>query len=160
MPGRPIFVKLSPNALRELNQFMYDCSIEGKLQARSRASAVFLANAGMTVAEIAHEIKATPQSVYKWLRCYREKGISGLASVFHYIKLTPEQMTEVLETSHWITKGDKRKIREYESRWAFRKIADWINERWGVKLSHEGVRKMIYKYLKISRIKKQRPNHS
>lgn len=160
MPGRPIFVKLTPSELRELNQFMYDCSIQGKFQARSRASAVFLANTGMTVTEIAHEVKAKPQSVYKWLKRYREKGITGLASAFHYIKLTQEQIAEVLETSHWITKGDKRKIREYESRWAFRKIADWINERWGVKLSHEGVRKMIYKYLKISLIKKQRPNRS
>jgi len=158
MSERPIFLKLTPSELRELNQFMYDCSLQGKFQARLRASAVFLANAGMTVTEIAHEVKAKPQSVYKWLRRYREKGIAGLLSAFHYIKLTPEQIKQVIDISHWSAIGDKRKIREYKSRWSFRKIAHWINDTWGIKISHEGVRQMIHKYFKISRLKRRGQN--
>jgi transposase len=114
---------------------------------RKRGQAVYLSHEGKRVTQIARELECSKNSVYSWLKAYQEEGITGLEEPTHSSKLTPEQLNQVMEISHRLnpiqpeTRGAK--IKRIQSRWSFRKMAQWIKDNWNIKISHERLRQMV-----------------
>ena len=146
MSRRYIFLDLNQSELATLQHFMNRMAVKGNLRARMRGSAVLLSHQKKIPGEIARTLDKTETSVYKWLRLYREKGINGIAPFIHPIKLTDEQIKELLDVSHYSAVGKSRK--EYFNRWSFRRMAKWIEEKWNIRISYERIRQIVYKKLR------------
>jgi len=147
MSRRNAFIGLSEAESSALGDFMRSCARHGKLRARKRAQAVYLSAQGRNVPRIAQELECSPDAVYDWLKRYREKGLDGLAEPTFTHKLTGQQIEQLMEISHWniivSRRSKKPEIAESHKRWTFRKIARWVKDNWGIKISHERIRQII-----------------
>ena len=148
MPRRRILLGLDPDELKALTDFMNRSAREQKWRARLRGNAVYLSYQGRIIPEIAQELKCSTQAVYTWLRRFREKGVAGLSDPSRPIKLTPEQIKQLVEVSHWSKIRDKAKRKEYRMRWSFRQMAQWIRDEWNINLSAERVRQIVRQKLR------------
>ena len=146
MSRRYIFLDLNQSELATLQHFMNRMAVKGNIRARLRGSAILLSHQKKIPGEIARILGKTEISVYKWLRLYRANGINGIAPFVHPIKLTDEQIKELLTVSHYSAVGKNRK--EYFNRWSFRKMAKWVEEKWGIKISYERVRQIVKKKMR------------
>ena len=109
-----------------------------KLHARLRANALWNSSElGWTVEQIARNLNRSTRIIYSWLRQYKKKGIAGLYDKQKHRSLTREQIKEMMRVSCWAD------VKNFKLRWSFRKIADWVKEKWGIKLSPERIRQMI-----------------
>ncbi|MBI4834219.1 MAG: helix-turn-helix domain-containing protein [Planctomycetes bacterium] len=135
------FAEIDQSAMGSLSAYMKKMALEGNIRARTRAQAVYFSYKYLTVAQIAQQMNRSPNTVYMWLRKYREKGLAGIMDKTPPTKLAPAQVDEMMKASGW----DKahKDGRTYQRAWPLRKIAQWIKDRWNIKLSHEGVRKIL-----------------
>ena len=85
MPREPSFINVSPEELERVNQFLktslYYDKENKKLKGhrrRHRAQIIYFSLLGRTVSWIAHEFHVSEQTVWKWRRIYKQKGIEGL----------------------------------------------------------------------------------
>ena len=146
MGRRYIFLDLNQSELATLQHFMSRMAVKGNIRARLRGSAILLSHQKKIPGEIARSLGKSETTVYGWLKRYREKGINGIAPFIHPIKLTDEQIKELLTVSYYSAVGKSHK--EYYNRWSFRRMAKWVEEKWGIKISYERVRQIVYKKLR------------
>lgn len=148
MSRKPFLLGLDQEELKALKDFMNRCACQGKWRVRLRGNAVYLSHQGKTIPQIVQSLKCSTKSVYTWLRRFRKKGIAGLSDLPHPVKLTPQQVNQLIGISHWSALGNKKRRKEYRMRWSFRKMAQWIKDQWGIKLSRERVRQIVWQKLR------------
>lgn len=146
MPPRRSVLVLTKSDLTKLQHFMYRMQAQGNLRARLRGNAVLLAHQHRSVPEIAQALGKDNRTIYRWLKGYRQKGIDGLTEPMRHRKLSPAQVQELMEISHFRDALSNPKI--WSSVWTYRKMADWIKENWQIVLSPERVRQIIKQFLR------------
>ena len=93
MPQRPSFMIVSPEEFELVKQFLHASiskSADGKwsgYRQRRRAQIIFFSLQGKTSRKIARELHCSEQTVWKWRRVYKQKGLEGLKGKYHSSKL-------------------------------------------------------------------------
>jgi transposase len=92
-----------------------------------------LIDEGCRDAEIAKQLRVTPESVCRWRQAYRAGGREGLATKGpggHQPYLTDEQVRELTTT---LDEGPAAHGYRDDQRWTLARISDLITERFGVR---------------------------
>lgn len=87
MPRPHTFIKLRPEELKKLEEFLNAVLEERGLRARRRGQAVWFSHQGRSVDWIADHFKAHKSSIWKWLKNYKEKGLAGLKGKYFYRRI-------------------------------------------------------------------------
>lgn len=144
--------ELSSEAIAELDH-LYRTTDDVRL--RMRAQMVLLAaEQRMLAPEIARIVRTDDETVRAWLRRYRAEGIAGLADAPRpgvKPKVTPEYRAQLLET----VRQRPRSLGQPYSLWTLQRLADYMAEQTGIRVSHITVRA----YLKANGIVLSRPQH-
>jgi len=151
---KPIRVPtLAPEQLAELEE-LYRTTREARL--RTRAQMVLLAaERRLTAAEIAEFVRASEETVRRWLKRYLAEGVKGLRDVPH--PGAPRKVT--LEYRERLVHAVRRRPRSLGlpfSLWTLRRLADHMAEQTGIRVEHETVRL----HLKAEGIVLSRPQHT
>jgi transposase len=142
MPRPPVFIKLTPARVRKLKKLLKETARKSKLRERRRANAVWISSdQRWTIKQIAEFLGCSRISVYQWFKRFRQKGVAGLARPPRKTKLTPQQIDKILEVSLW--KWAYKDKTATKMKWSFRKIAAWVKNEWGIKISHVSIRRII-----------------
>jgi transposase len=145
--------ELSPEAIAELDQ-LYRTTADVRL--RTRAQIVLLAaEQRMLVPEIARIVRSDEQTVRAWLKRYLAEGVAGLADAPRpgvTPKVTPEYRAQLLES----VRQRPRSLGQPYSLWTLQRLADYMAEQTGIRVSHITVRA----YLKAAGIVLSRPQHT
>ena len=78
MSRKPSFIRLSKEAISEIESAMRVAAKEGRLRYRRRLQIIWFSNKGCSVQEIAGRFNISQQTVWKYRRIYKEKGLDGL----------------------------------------------------------------------------------
>jgi transposase len=148
MARHNIFLDLNQSEIATLQHFMKRMSVHGNFRVHRRGSAILLSHQKKTVKEIASCIGKSENSVYLWLKRYREKGINGIAPRIYPTKLTEEQVTELLKVGHYHSPW--KNLKEYEKRWSFRRMAKWVKDNWNIEISYVRIREIVRERMKIN----------
>jgi transposase len=153
MAKRPLAVRpLSSEERAELDE-LYRRARTPRL--RTRAQMILLAlEQGMIAPEIASIVRCCEETVRNWIRRFNAEGTEGLRDRPRPrapVKVTPEYHERLL---HVVRRRPRALGRPY-SLWTLQRLADFMAEETGIRLSHEGVRLV----LKKSGIKMSRPQH-
>ena len=144
---------LSPEQLNALEK-LYRTTREARL--RTRAQMVLLAaEQRMTAAEIAEIVRASEETVRRWLKRYLAEGVEGLRDVPHLG--APRKVTE--EYRELLVHAVRRRPRTLGlpfSVWTLRRLADYMAEQTGIRVEYETVRL----HLKAAGIVLSRPQHT
>lgn len=144
--------ELSPEAIAELDQ-LYRTTRDVRL--RMRAQMVLLAaEQGMLAPEIARIVRSDEETVRSWLRRYLAEGVAGLADAPRpgaVPKVTPEYRELLLK----VVRQRPRSLGQAYSLWTLQRLADYMAEQTGIRVSHITVRA----YLKAADIVLSRPQH-
>ena len=151
---RPIRIPaLSPEELDTLEE-LYRTTREARL--RTRAQMVLLAvERRLTAAEIAEIVRASEETVRRWLKRYLAEGAEGLRDEPH--PGAPRKVTE--EYKERLLHAVRRRPRSLGlpfSLWTLRRLADYMAERTGIRVEYETVRI----HLKAAGIVLSRPQHT
>lgn len=132
---------------------VYRKSKDGRL--KQRAQIILLAaEQGMVAPQIAAIVRLNEESVRKWLKRYRAEGIEGL-------KDNPRPGMEPTVTEDYRAKlvnAVRRRPRSLGlpfSMWTLQRLADYLAEETGLRVSYETVRR----YLALAGIVMSRPQH-
>jgi transposase len=138
------------DALEEL----YRTTREARM--RTRAQMVLLAaERRLTAAEIAEIVRASEETVRRWLKRYLAEGVEGLHDVPH--PGAPRKVTE--EYKERLLHAVRRRPRSLGlpfSVWTLRRLADYMAEQTGIRVEYETVRI----HLKAAGIVLSRPQHT
>src|SRR5215216_2426470 len=153
-PMRPIRIPtLSPEQLDALEE-LYRTTREARL--RTRAQMVLLAaERRLTAAEIAEIVRASEETVRRWLKRYLAEGVEGLRDVPH--PGAPRKVTEGYRER--LVQAVRRRPRSLGlpfSLWTLRRLADYMAEQTGIRVEYETVRV----HLKAAGIVLSRPQHT
>ena len=122
----------------------------------ARAQMVLLAaERRMTAAEIAEIVRASEETVRRWLKRYLAEGVEGLRDVPH--PGAPRKVTE--EYRELLVHAVRRRPRTLGlpfSVWTLRRLADYMAEQTGIRVEYETVRL----HLKAAGIVLSRPQHT
>lgn len=144
--------ELSPEAIAELDQ-LYRTTDDVRL--RMRAQIVLLAaEQRMLAPEIARIVRSDEQTVRTWLKRYMAEGVAGLADAPRpgvRPKVTPAYRAQLLE----VVRQRPRSLGQPYSLWTLQRLADYLAEQTGIRVSHVTVRA----YLKAAGIVLSRPQH-
>lgn len=144
--------ELSTEAVSELDE-LYRRTDDVRI--RTRAQMVLLAaEQRMLVPDIARIVRSDEQTVRTWLKRYRAEGVSGLGDAPRpgaTPKVTPAYREQLLETVH----QRPRSLGQPYSLWTLQRLADYMAEQTGIRVSHITVRA----YLKAAGIVLSRPQH-
>ena len=144
---------LDPKQLAELEEF-YRTTREARL--RTRAQMVLLAaERHLTAAEIAGVVRASEETVRRWLKRYLAEGVEGLRDEPH--PGAPRKVTQ--EYREGLLHAVRRRPRSLGlpfSLWTLQRLADYMAERTGIRVEYETVRL----HLKASGIVLSRPQHT
>ena len=145
---------LSPEQLDALEK-LYRTTREARL--RTRAQMVLLAaERHLTAAEIAEIVRASEETVRRWLKRYLAEGVEGLRDEPH--PGAPRKVTE--EYKERLLHAVRRRPRSLGlpfSLWTLRRLADYMAEqRTGIRVEYETVRV----HLKAEGIVLSRPQHT
>ena len=143
MARHNLFLDLNLSQLATLQHFGKRMLAKGDMRAFRRCNAVSFSHQKNTVKQIASFMHRSENSVYKWLKLYREKGINGIAPRAYPVKLTAEQVTKLLKVGHYYDAWKNRK--DFEDRWPFRRMAQWVKDNWNIEISHVRIRQIVYK---------------
>lgn len=137
-------------ALEELYRTTRDARL------RTRAQMVLLAAERHLVAEeIAEIVRASEETVRRWLKRYLAEGVEGLRDAPH--PGAPRKVTE--EYRELLVEAVRRRPRTLGqpfSLWTLRRLADYMAERTGIRVEYETVRV----HLKGAGIVLSRPQHT
>jgi len=93
MPQKPSFINVSPKEIERVKLFLNsviskddDKKWKGYRQ-RRRAQIIYFSLQGWTARKIAGEFKVSEQTVWKWRRIYKQKGLEGLKGNYRSYKL-------------------------------------------------------------------------
>lgn len=144
--------ELSPEVIAELDQ-LYRTTRDVRL--RMRAQIVLLAaEQGMLAPEIAKIVRSDEETVRSWLKRYLAEGVAGLADAPRpgaVPKVTPEYRELLLK----VVRQRPRSLGQPYSLWTLQRLADYMAEQSGIRVSHITVRA----YLKAADIVLSRPQH-
>jgi transposase len=144
---------LDSEQLAELEE-IYRITRDARL--RTRAQMVLLAvERRMTAAQIAEIVRASEETVRRWLKRYLAEGTEGLRDEPH--PGAPRKVTEVYR--ELLVHSVRRRPRSLGlpfSVWTLRRLADYIAEQTGIRVEYETVRV----HLKAQGIVLSRPQHT
>src|SRR5215208_790736 len=151
---KPIRIpQLAPEQLTELEE-LYRTTRDARL--RTRAQMVLLAaERRLTAAEIAEIVRASEETVRRWLKRYLAEGVEGLRDVPH--PGAPRKVTE--EYKERLLHAVRRRPRSLGlpfSLWTLRRLADYMAEQTGIRVEYETVRL----HLKAAGIALSSPQHT
>ncbi|MFH1232235.1 MAG: helix-turn-helix domain-containing protein [Planctomycetota bacterium] len=145
MTKRPKFINLSPSEVETLKRFMKDIAIQNKSRPRLRGNALWYSSQKhWTVKHIAESLGCSEETIYHCFKRYKENGIEGLYDSDRPLKLTLEQIKQVIQVSG-LDKVYRDKKERRQFRWSYRKIAKWVKDNLGIAISHESIRQIIQK---------------
>ena len=148
-------IRLPPQSAEQIAALdeVYRKSKDGRL--RLRAHIILLAaEQGMVAPQIAAIVRLNEESVRKWLKRYQAEGIEGL-------KDNPRPGMEPTVTEDYRAKlvnAVRRRPRSLGlpfSMWTLQRLADYLAEETGLRVSYETVRR----YLALAGIVMSRPQH-
>jgi len=143
---------LEPEQINELGQ-LYRTTRDVRL--RTRAQIILLAaEQRMSVPAIAVVVRESDQTVRNWLKRYEAEGIEGLKDAPRPgspSQVTPEYAAQVVE----VVRHRPRSLGLPFSLWTLARLADYMAEQTGIRVSGETVRR----YLKEAEIVLSRPQH-
>lgn len=150
---KPILLfPLSDEALTELDD-LYRTTRDVRI--RTRAQMVLLsAEKQMVPSEIASIVRRDEQTVRRWLKRYRAEGLNGLYDQprpGHPGKVTPAYQELLIRT----VRQRPRSLGQPYSLWTLQRLADYMAEETGIRISAETVRV----HLKAADIVISRPQH-
>jgi transposase len=151
---KPIRVPdLAPEQLAQLEE-LYRSTRNVRL--RTRAQMVLLAaERRLTAAEIAEIVRASEETVRRWLKRYLAEGVEGLRDEPH--PGAPRKVTE--EYRKKLVHAVRRRPRSLGlpfSLWTLQRLADYMAEQTGIRVTYESVRA----HLKAAGIVLSRPQHT
>ncbi|MDQ5829753.1 MAG: helix-turn-helix domain-containing protein [Actinomycetota bacterium] len=151
---RPIEIPaLTPEQLAALEE-LYRTTREARL--RTRAQMILLAaEQRMTAAQIAEIVRASEETVRRWLKRYLAKGVEGLRDVPHPgapRKVSAEYRERLIDA----VRHRPRSLGLPFSLWTLRRLADYMAEQTGIRVEYETVRV----HLKAAGIVLSRPQHT
>lgn len=151
---RPLRIPtLAPERLAEL-ETLYRTTREARL--RTRAQMVLLAvERHMVAAQIAEVVRASEETVRRWLKRYLAEGAEGLRDEPH--PGAPRKVTE--EYRERLLHAVRRRPRSLGlpfSLWTLQRLADHMAEQTGIRVTYESVRA----HLKVQGIVLSRPQHT
>jgi len=122
---------------------------------RTRAQIILLAaERGLVAPEIAAVVRADEQSVRRWIKRFNAEGVAGLEDRPRpgvAAKVTPAYRTRLLG----VVRRRPRALGLPFSLWTLQRLADFLAEETGLRLSHETVRRL----LKEGGVVLSRPQH-
>lgn len=123
---------------------------------RERAQMVLLSiEKEMVAAEIAEIVRKDEQTVRIWLKRYQAEGITGLEDAPR--AGSPTKGDEAYRQKLLqVVRQRPRSVGQPYSMWTLRRLADYMAEQTGIRLSYEAVRL----YLKAGDIVMSRPQHT
>jgi transposase len=148
-------IRLSRQSAEQIEALeqLYRKGKDGRL--RLRAQIILLATEqGMVAPQIAAIVRLNEESVRKWLKRYQAEGIEGL-------KDNPRPGMEPTVTAEYRAKlvsAVRRRPRSLGlpfSMWTLQRLADYLAEETGLRVSYETVRR----YLALEEIVMSRPQH-
>jgi transposase len=144
---------LTPEQLDDLEK-LYHTTRDARL--RTRAQMVLLAAERRLVAEeIARVVRASEETVRRWLKRYLAEGVEGLRDEPH--PGAPRKVTEeYLERLVQAVRRRPRSLGLPFSLWTLGRLADYMAERTGIRVTYETVRA----HLKSAGIVLSRPQHT
>ena len=144
---------LSPEQLADLED-LYRVTRDVRL--RTRAQMLLLAaERRLTAAAIAEIVRASEETVRRWLKRYLAEGIEGLRDVPH--PGAPRKVTaKYRERLIHAVRRRPRSLGLPFSLWTLRRLADHMAEQTGIRVEYETVRL----HLKASGIVLSRPQHT
>jgi transposase len=144
---------LSPEQLDAL-ETLYRTTREARL--RTRAQMVLLAaEQRLTAAEIAEIVRASEETVRRWLKRYLAEGVEGLRDEPQ--PGAPRRVTEeYLERMIHAVRRRPRSLGMPFSLWTLQRLADYMAESTGIRVTYETVRV----HLKAAGIVLSRPQHT
>jgi transposase len=150
---RPI--QLSPQTPEQLEALdeLYRTTRDVRL--RQRAQVVLLAaEKGLVAAEIGTIVRLSEESVRRWLKRYEVEGLEGLKDAPRpgvAAVVTPAYREQLVTT----VRQRPRSLEQPFSLWTCQRLADYLAEATGVRVSDETVRR----YLALAGIVLSRPQH-
>jgi transposase len=132
---------------------LYRHSKDGRL--RQRAQIVLLAaEQGMVATQIGVIVRLNEESVRRWLKRYEAEGIEGLKDDPRpgmVPVVTPEYRAQLVSA----VRRRPRSLEQPFSLWTCQRLADYLAEETGIRVSDESVRR----YLALEGIVLSRPQH-
>ena len=144
--------ELSPEAMAELDQ-LYRTTRDVRLRMRSQI-VLLAAEQRMLAPEIAKIVRSDEETVRAWLKRYLAEGTAGLADAPRpgvKPKVTPAYCEQLLK----IVRQRPRSLDQPYSLWTLQRLADYMAEQTGIRVSHVTVRA----YLLAAGIVLSRPQH-
>ena len=151
---KPIRVPdLSPEQLTELEELYRSTR---KVRLRTRAQMVLLAaERRLTAAQISEIVRASEETVRRWLKRYLAEGVEGLRDEPH--PGAPRKVTtEYREGLIHAVRRRPRSLGLPFSLWTLQRLADYMAEQTGIRVAYESVRA----HLKAQGIVLSRPQHT
>ena len=148
-------IKLPPLDDEQLNELngLYRTTRDVRLQRRAQMI-LLAAEKGMVAQEIAEIVRDSDQTVRRWLKRYQAEGIEGLKDQPRpggERATTEAYRRQLLET----VRRRPRSLGQPYSLWSLQRLADYMAEQTGIRVSHETVRRE----LKRGGVVLSRPQH-
>jgi transposase len=149
-------INLSPQSEEQIQALdkLYRRSKEGRL--RQRAQIILLAaEQGMRAPQIGEIVRLNEESVRRWLKRYEAEGIEGLKD--HPRPGVEPRVTEAYRVKLVASvRRRPRSLGQPFSLWTCQRLADYLAEETGIRVSDETVRR----YLGMEGIVLSRPQHT
>ena len=148
-------IRLSPQTDAQIKALdeLYRHGKDGRL--RQRAHIVLLAaEQGMVARQIAVIVRLNEESVRRWLKRYEAEGIEGLKDAPRpgmAAVVTPDYRAQLVAA----VRRRPRSVGQPFSLWTCQRLADYLAEKTGIRVSDESVRR----YLALEGIVLSRPQH-
>lgn len=151
---QPIMIdKLSKEALEELDVLYHTTKVP---RMRTRAQMILLsAEQGLKAAQVAEVVRESDRTVQRWLNRYKAEGIQGLYDAPR--SGNPGKVNQKYKDE--LIKSVRRRPRALDlpfSLWTLERLADYMAEKTGIRISYEAVRQ----HLKANAIVLSRPQHT
>jgi transposase len=149
-------IQLPPQSSEQLQALdeLYRTTKDVRIQ--QRAQMILLAGEhNMVACDIAAIVRKDEQTVRRWLKRYRAEGIEGLKDAPRpgaQPTVTPEYRVRLIE----VVRRRPRSLNQPFSLWTCQRLADFMAEETGVRVSDETVRR----YLAAEGIMLSRPQHT
>lgn len=142
----------TPEHLEALDE-LYRTTRDVRLRQRTQV-VLLAAEKGLVAAEIGGIVRLSEESVRRWLKRYEAEGIEGLKDAPRpgvAAVVTPEYREQLVH----IVRQRPRSLGQSFSLWTCQRLADYLAEETGIRVSDETVRR----YLTLAGIVLSRPQH-
>jgi transposase len=148
-------IQLSPLSQEQIDELSQLYRTTRDVRLRTRGQMILLAaEQRMSAPAIAEVVRESDQTVRNWIKRYEAEGIEGLKDAPRSgspSQVTPEYAAQVVE----VVRSRPRSPGLPFSLWTLARLADYMAEKTGIRVSGETVRR----YLKEAEIVLSRPRH-